>query len=163
MTVHSAPKPARKPKAKRAHNSTDRFWSQVAIGKGCWLWQGPRDANGYGRWRSGGFYLAHRYAYYLTHGSIPNGLHVCHRCDNPPCVNPAHLFAGTDADNQADKVAKGRHLRGEDNGPAKLTWEQVNTIRATWDGTPNGRRALAVQYNVSHSTVEKILSGHTWR
>jgi hypothetical protein len=108
-------------------------------------------------------YLAHRIAFELTFGPIPDGLFVCHHCDNPPCVNPAHLFVGTQAENMADMAAKGRHRsRGGQNGErhpqAKLTDAQVDTIRVLLTG-PESTRQIAERYGVSRSLISKIQTG----
>lgn len=96
-----------------------RFWSHVDKSGECWEWTAARQPSGYGKMVVGSrldgsrrFPPSHRLAWELTHGPIPQGLHVLHHCDNPPCCNPAHRFLGTDADNAADKVAKGRQATG---------------------------------------------------
>lgn len=89
----------------------DRFWPKVQRGEGCWLWTGACDTYGYGliRWRQRDRWdKAHRVSWIIASGPIPNGLCVLHKCDNPPCVNPAHLFLGTQADNMHDMKIKGR-------------------------------------------------------
>lgn len=132
----------------------------------CWLWRGYRDKAGYGifsfRGRNVG---AHRAAWGFYRGEIGDRkLHVCHKCDNPPCVNPDHLFVGTHKDNMADMIAKGRarhpsHSRGgEQSGRSKLTNELVRQILASRDGV----REIARRLGVSHSTVSRVRSGQSW-
>lgn len=114
----------------------DEFWLTASNGDDscCWEWQGCRISYGYGRVRyDGKTRFAHRVAWELTHGQIPDGLCVLHICDNPPCCNPAHLFLGTKADNNADKVSKNRQARGDTHGsrthPERLACGDANGSR----------------------------------
>ena len=103
-----------------------RFWNKVAVledADACWLWLAARDKNGYGWFHLGArprrrAKRAHRVAWEFTNGSSAGDMCVLHRCDNPPCCNPSHLFLGTKADNMTDKVTKGRESRGEMHGRA---------------------------------------------
>lgn len=90
----------------------DRFWSKVKRGKedDCWEWQGARFRQGYGAFTNKTTKYAHRMAYILTYGSIPEGMFILHKCDNPPCCNPKHLWLGTQADNVHDRYNK-RHSK----------------------------------------------------
>ncbi len=143
-----------------------RFWSRVQRGtpSECWPWHGHRNPKGYGLfWDGERTTVAHRFAYRLQHGSYPAEL-VCHRCDNPPCCNPAHLFAGTDSDNQRDCVAKGRraHIFGENNNRVILTLRQVVEIRERYAA---GEYAveLAREFTVSQATISAICGGRNWK
>ena len=101
---------------------------------------------------------AHKLAYELTYGPVPAGLHVLHKCDTPSCVNPDHLYLGTNADNVRDKVAKGRSLSRERNPSSKLTPEQVELIRVD----KRSQRKIAKDYGVAQTTVCNIKHGRTW-
>lgn len=134
----------------------DRFWSKVKKGPGCWEWQAACDPDGYGRF---GGKLAHRTAWLLTNGDAGASC-LLHKCDNPPCVRPDHLFLGTRADNLADMRRKGRerHARGERAGKAKLTREQVLVIYRSTDSI----RSLARDYGVSYASIHLIRTGRNW-
>lgn len=125
----------------------------------CWLWTSRIDKHGYGRWSGN---LAHRLAYTHFKGPIPAGLLVCHTCDNPVCVNPAHLWLGTNADNARDKVAKGRARGGSLSGGnrAKLTTKDALEIRRL-RGTMTQAK-IAAMFGVGQNTVSRIQNGHTW-
>jgi hypothetical protein len=125
-------------KATRVESIRERFALRVQkLGDGCWEWQGYQDPVGYGRFRfRGTMWLAHRVSWVLANGEIPDRLLVCHRCDNPPCVNPGHLFLGTTQDNALDKMSKGRHWAQKiTHCPAGHEYDHVNTHHR-----PDGRR-----------------------
>lgn len=128
----------------------------------CRLWLACRNRQGYGlqRWQ-GRMVLVHRATWECERGPIPEGLCVLHRCDNPPCRNIDHLFLGSQGDNQADKVAKGRQSRvhGERHGLAKLTEVDVLDIRAI-QGVP--QTVIAAMYGLNSGTVSRIRSGERW-
>ncbi len=153
-----------------------RYWTRVDRSGGpgaCWPWVGYRDRSGYGIvYRDGGTTKAHRAAWELTNGPITDNLWVLHRCDNPPCVNPAHLFLGTARDNVADMMAKGRAvprshlpehvLRGMAAGRARLTDEQVIAIRkSAVEGY--GLRRLGRDYGVSYGTICALVTRRSWQ
>ncbi len=130
---------------------------------GCWIWKGPLREDGYGEFFiAGRRFRAHRYSFERQYGPIPLGLFVCHRCDNPSCVNPDHLFAGTQRENMQDMAAKGRHggpdLRGEAHPMARITREVAQAIRV--DLRP--AKDVSAQYGVSKSLVWAIRSGRLW-
>jgi hypothetical protein len=153
-------------------NLKERFWSKVdmlSTPNGCWEWKGYRGKtegphqDGYGRITIGHKSIrAHRVAWELNHGcSIPSEILVCHKCDNPPCCRPDHLYLGTKSDNERDCLRAGRNNPsiGEKNGEAKLTEAQVIEIR----GSNLSQRKLAVKYNVGRRTVVHVLRRETWK
>lgn len=140
----------------------ERFWSQVDKSGDCWIWTGLRFTSGYGRFTRRA-YRTHRVAWELTNGPIPEGLYVCHQCDNPPCCNPAHLFLGSPADNMADMVAKGRQTRGVDAPKARLTSPQVLVVKAAYESGHVSYDDLAEAFGVTKSSVYAIVKGKSWR
>jgi hypothetical protein len=156
--------------------SEERFWMNVqkSDGDGCWEWTAAKIHSGYGRiYRNGRQTGTHRFAYEQFCGPIPDGMCVCHRCDNPACVRPDHLFLGTHLDNKRDAVVKRRHARGETNGNAKLTSEQAVEIRRLYAlGRPQRGRArygayrqvdLAAMFGVKRATIANVVDDRNWR
>lgn len=139
---------------------TDRFWSRVnRRGRECWPWMGGESGRaGYGKASfSGRAFLAHRVAFAIANGPFQRSLCVCHRCDNPPCCNPEHLFLGTDYDNVQDRVRKGRSAHQDG---IKITNLEVIALRNEFsEGARQG--ALAVKYGVTPATVGNIIHGHS--
>lgn len=128
----------------------------------CWEWNGFKTQRGYGTYVvSGKPIAAHRMAYQHHHGVDPGEWLVCHACDNPGCVNPHHLFLGTDADNMADRDAKGRQARGERQHSAKLTDCAVRKIRNEYPQTPVSE--FASEYDVAKQTIFAVLKRRTWK
>lgn len=130
---------------------------------GCWIWTRSKQGFGYGKVKhKGKFYGAHRISFASHNGPIPDGMFVCHRCDNPACINPKHLFLGTHADNMADCARKGRApgLRNaaEGNGQSLLSREDAVAILKSKDF----QRVLAKRYGVSRSTIAMLKAGRTW-
>lgn len=142
-------------------NTPQVFESLLDKSGDCWTWQGRRSEKGYGLFYSGRVWRAHRYAYETYVGPIGD-LHVLHKCDNPPCCNPAHLFLGTPADNAADKAMKGRtgkeKRRGSVNGNAKLNEELVRFIR----NSELGPVELSKKIGVNRCTIRSIRNYETW-
>lgn len=141
-----------------------KLWRHVQRGEPdvCWPWTGVRMA-GYGRVKTGArpvHVFAHRVAWQLTNGDIPEGMSVLHRCDNPPCCNPAHLYLGTHQDNVRDMMERGRHRPGR-QGRAKLAPDDVRSIRAALKAGAS-KRSLARQHGVARRTVSAIETGRTW-
>ena len=142
-----------------------RFWSKIRVlGEDeCWIWTAHLDAQGYGRfWLNGKSWLAHRLAYLLANGVIPEGLQINHRCNNPPCCNPRHLKHGTQQDNMNDMVNAERQARGETHGRTELTEAQVVKIRDLYASGDCTQADLAERFGVTGGTISQTITGETW-
>lgn len=145
-----------------------RFWRKVKKGKDdeCWNWIGSIGPDGYGAVYIGPAgavrqLKAHRISYVYTNGPIPDGMCVLHKCDNPSCVNPAHLFLGTRKDNNLDKVQKGRqpHNQGETNPRAKLTRQGAEEIRKMLDAGYT-QTELARMFDIGQAQISRVKRGY---
>ena len=148
----------------RSDSENEKFWERVHVGQinECWLWQGYKIAR-YGRITLCGngarkHLRAHRISWEIHYGPIPEGMGVLHNCDNPPCVNPHHLFLGTPGDNARDRASKGRGV-----GRAKLKEKQVVEIKELYRRSSLVQREIADLYGVARSTIGGILLGATWK
>ncbi len=155
----------------------ERFDNYVDSSSGpdaCWVWPKAKDAGGYGRFHigvsRGSAMLAHRVAFGIATGETPEA--VCHRCDNPSCCNPAHLFGGTRDDNNKDMTAKRRHwlhidpsraTKGSQHGQAKLAESDIELIRSRYKAGGETQRGLAEEFGVCQRTIAKIVNREGWR
>ena len=154
-------------------SEADRFWSKVQKSRGCWEWIGSRTKKNYGQFRKQKVpgrkkknVQAHRWAYANTIGPIPKGLFVCHHCDNPPCVNPKHLFLGTHRDNMLDMRKKGRGNKFFGGGGfrfSKLTKANVVKIRRLYVPKKFGHDRTAKMFGVHPTTVGLAIRRITWK
>lgn len=194
-TTGRSPAMQRKYTLRSSLSLLDRFWEKVDHpDEGCWTWLGARNLRGYGVIGFPGRrnMLAHRAAYVLLVGPIPDGLFVLHKCDNPACVRPDHLRLGNHTENMAEMRERGRSLignrnssrrhperlqRGDDHwtrrrpelltpfthAKVRLTREQVAAIRARYAAGGVSQRTLAQEYGVSRSTIADIVAGRIWK
>jgi hypothetical protein len=129
---------------------------------GCWVWMGTTTVRGYGQLISNNRkHYAHRASYEAFIGEIPKGMHVCHACDNVYCVNPSHLFLGTQKQNLQDMAKKGRSTRGERNPMAKLSKEDVEDIKYLFTAG-NSDSEISKEFGVCRQTINNIRNGKVW-
>lgn len=151
----------------------DRFWEKVYKTNDCWWWIASVDGCGYGCFgksrarknKTTALTKAHRFSYELHNGKIPNGMMVCHKCDNPGCVNPNHLFLGTQKDNTEDRRKKGRVVSagGEKHGMAKLNRKQVEKIKKEYSTGNFSQAFLGKKYGVNQTMIGFIVRGCNWK
>lgn len=142
----------------------DRFESHCEKTDSCWIWMASLDHKGYGRFSMNGKkYVAHRAAYILYKGKFAEELQVMHNCDNPCCVNPSHLTAGTHSDNMQDRHIKGRTAKGEGHCKTELTNTQVIQLKMMLRTGAHSQISLARSFNIGYRTVSDIARGRTWK
>lgn len=150
-------------------SDASRFWSKVRIAapEDCWEWNGALR-NGYGHaWVDMKLQYAHRVSWSWANGPIPSGMHILHRCDNPRCVNPGHLFIGTNNDNIADRISKGRGTNpgvpGERNHNAKINETTVRAIRSRAASGQFTHKQIANEFGLSRSRTSSVIRGIGWK
>jgi hypothetical protein len=142
--------------------TVEKLWTKVDKSGECWIWTGAKNQKGYGNLVFEGEYARpHRVVYEHEIGPIPPGMHVLHRCDNPSCVNPEHLFLGTNLDNRHDMFAKGRHPHGPTHGNAKLSWGAVHEARVR-NVLGESASALAREFGVSAVQMQRVVGGRSY-
>lgn len=155
-----------------SEDAQKRFWRKAEIKstEDCWLWKGIITTEGYGKFTAALVHgqrvvvvSAHRVSYFLTHGELPLDLCVCHHCDNPSCVNPKHLFLGTNSDNIADRDRKNRQAKGLRSGVSKLTPSAIQKIRVQYFEKGISIMLIAKKFQVARRTIYSILHGKTWK
>lgn len=145
--------------------TSDRLTHNIRVQpNGCWVWTGAKDTCGYGVVRHQGRQRqAHRVQYERYYHQSTEGMCVLHSCDTPACVNPVHLRLGTQRENMAEKVAKGRQAAGESHGSAKLTNEVIREMRRLWTAGEHTQQQIADAYGVSRANVARIVNHRSWR
>ncbi len=144
------------------NSDLDRFWAKVDMNDDCWQWTAGLVHDGYGRfWLNGSTYRANRISYFIRHGVDPGEKLVCHICDNPGCVNPDHLWLGSDQDNSRDRDQKGHGVdrRGSKHGASKLTEQDVREILESSES----HKVLAHRYGISPGIISEIRHGKLWQ
>ena len=142
----------------------ERFWSHVWKGPKCWTWIKYKQSFGHGQFKvKGKKVAAHRFAYAISYGDIPEGKVVRHKCHNADCVRPDHLRIGTHAENVADRVSADRSAKGESNGRSKLTSFQVASIKRSIRNKTMSIKGLSKKYGVGTKAISNIRDGVTWR
>jgi hypothetical protein len=152
------------PRGGHNRNTLDVFWQRVDKNGDCWLWQGRLGGGGYGHFDyQGKTWLAHRLAYWIEHGGIPDGMDILHHCDNPRCVRPGHLVAGTATDNMQDMLRKGRANKPskERSGLARTTMNDVREIRRLYRLGAT-QVMLGKQFDLDQTTISLIVNNRTW-
>lgn len=146
----------------------ERFWKKVEKTSSCWLWLGGLYYNGYGQFfKNPNKITAHRFAYEDIFGNIDKNLVVCHKCDNRKCVNPKHLFLGTQKDNIQDMIQKGRKVnankKGINNGRALIDDDIVRQIRSIYKTKKISQLKLAKLFNISETQIKRIIDKQSWK